>query len=665
MSDSPYATFTADDLARLDFKRLLKNDDDSFLRPLQERAQATLTKFKPITVEERLAGLRAIGFHAHGIYLPDSDRARQLVREEMLRIGSITDDDERLRRYYQLQVQGEGWEKRGIPGEWTGQQALARCTARFRICAWGRRGGKTRYAAAECVGIAKTRPGARIWVAAPISRLVDRPWEYIEEEVETNFDPSEIRYHRNTTQEKVFIFRNGTKISGVSMENVMSMAGEAIDLAVVDEAAQITPDSFYRGILPPLADRKGQVLLISSFEGEGDFFSMQMTKVQARIAEYRSRLTDMMESAPQIEWAYFQAPSYEVNFFAFPRGRKSEEIQVQERNMPVEEFLEQFGAVPMGSRERVYQEFNEKVHVGNFYFDPNLPVTLIADPSGGINEYAIIAVQDHHDDGEPYFAIVDEFYETGMTAEKIAPILRGRPWIGNVTDMIVDQGSGYDEIIRWAGLGFPAREVPDKPEVQESLPLVRNMLRNPDKYYWYYRDAVNRILALHGLEKDADLGMLTDDAKKLYAEVIESLRPDQLSPSDMERLRACSRIFVSVLCPDTITEFKMYSHEKKRKLNQEYKEKPRKFKDHIMDCVRYYVWDRFRHELTSPVALPRTYVGPSATLFTPAEVLPAYLRGEVEEGVTRIRTPGEGFLGHMRALHTPLNKGGRSYLAVA
>lgn len=654
-------TFSAEDLGKLDFSRLLKHEEENeFLRAMRERARAAATRFIPLTIEERFEGFRKIGFHPHGVFLPELEEANVMVRQELSQIGALQDADQRLLRYFELQQLGDRLEQRGIKGTWTGQQGVARSQARFRLVAWGRRGGKTIYAAHEAVGVALVRPGTRIWLVAPINRLVARAWEYIEQVIdEGRIEP---RIHRNTTQERQVTLANGSKIEGISAENVMSMAGEAIDLAVVDEAAQILPDAFYRGILPPLADREGQVLLISSFEGEGDFFSTQLTKVEAELAEYRSKETDMLEEMPDLEWEMFQAPSYDVNFFAFPQGRRTRTIQVQERNMPVEEFAEQYGAVPMGARERVYREFSEKIHVGDFPFDPDVPVHLVADPSGGINEYAVLVVQDHHDYDGPFFTVVDEFYEVSRTAEQIAPILRARPWIANVVEMIVDQGAAPDEPIRWSDLGFPAVPIPDKPDLEESIPLVRNMLRNPDRYYWLTRDITNRLLVRAGKQKDADFEMGPAENKKLLGEVLEEMRPEnnKLLSSDLDRLRGCSRIFIDVQCESTIDELKMYRYQKKRALNRNYRETPQDFKNHLMDCLRYYVWAHYRHELSAPVSLPRSYVGPASGFFSEADLRPMTPSQGVEP-----RVPGTGFLPYLRELYGPSTIRGRSYLAAS
>jgi terminase large subunit-like protein len=639
-----YGAWSAADIGRLDFRRLGKPDEDFYLRPLLERAESQAKKWSGISVEERFKGFRLLGFKPHGFYLPDQKQYADVVWSELRRLGKIDEVDERLKRYFKFQELTEQLQKKGIEGNWTGQQGVARSQAQFRLVGCGRRWGKTFYAAYEALAVCVVRPRARVWIAAPIMKLVSRSFsEYVIPLVEEL--GIKTKTIRDSTQDKYIVFENGSVIEGISLDNVMSVAGATIDFAIVDEAAQMLPDAWYRGILPPLASHNGQALLISSFEGQGDFFSDQSEKMKAEEAEYRSRITDIIEEAPKVEWETFQSPSYEANFFDFPQGRETPSIKLQERNMPPEEFAEQFGAIPGGTRERVYKEFVEKVHVGAYYYDPDEPVYLSIDPSTGINEYAVGAFQHWKVEGIEIVVMIDEFYRTGMTAEIVAPMLDRRPWRSNVTEAVVDAFAGQDEVIRWLSLGFPAIATPDPGEVEDGLPLVRNMLRHPERYYWWYRSKVNQVLEQMNLEPDADLGMLTRDTHEIYARVAENIAPDKLAREDIEWLRASSRLFLGDHCVNAVTEFKLYSYEKKRRQNLNYKEKPRKYKDHIMDLTRNHIWAHYRFELDNFPRLPRSYMGPSAS----SNYSPEDFGQPAPRPLTRVRSPGQGVLGQWRS----------------
>jgi hypothetical protein len=137
-----YADWTAADLAKLDFAKFARaNEEEFYLRPLLERAQAHSKKWEALSVEERFRGFKLLGFRPHGYYLPDEKRYRDLIWREVRRLGWLEDDDERLRAYFEFQQKTEQLEKIGIAGHWTGQQEVARSTAQFRLVGCGRRWG--------------------------------------------------------------------------------------------------------------------------------------------------------------------------------------------------------------------------------------------------------------------------------------------------------------------------------------------------------------------------------------------------------------------------------------------------------------------------------------------------------------------------------------------
>ena len=197
------------EVASLDFGVLTRAAGNDWLQQWEDRAAARLVPFQPVTPEERLEAFRRLNFRPHGLYVPDDeDAARELLKRSR-RIGDIAHPDQRLLEYHRLQDEGEVWEREGIEGHWTGQQALARSRARFRIAAWGRRGGKTTEAAMEAIGVATMRPRSWIWLAAPTMKLVSRAFDKVMEVVrDLNLKTTTVR---DTLQEKLCILDNGAR----------------------------------------------------------------------------------------------------------------------------------------------------------------------------------------------------------------------------------------------------------------------------------------------------------------------------------------------------------------------------------------------------------------------------------------------------------------------
>lgn len=628
-----------------------KKPVSSWLKGYRERTDANLYRFQPVTPEERMTGFAKINFRPHGLFVPDDEALQLDLRQRVNDVGNLVADDPkeaevlRMAAYSALQNETEQWQKDGIPGKWTGQQAVARSDRRFRIVAWGRRGGKTRYAAAEALAIAVLRPRSWVWLAAPIAKLTGRAFDYVVESCHDLGLADEKGYReRNQIQEKEIVLANGSRVEAISLENYLSAAGAAIDFAVIDEAAQIVPEAWYRAVLPPLIDRNGGALLISSYEGEGDFFSDKVLEVQKEVERAQTLGYDYKP-----EWEMFQAASYEVNFYAFPQGIHTKSLVDAKKEMPVIDFMEQFGAKVAGSRERVYPEFKERVHVGHFAYNPDHPVRLAADPSSGANPYAILAIQDY---GE-YFIIVDELYERNTKIEEYDPIMRRRPWAANVESMVLDYHWPHD-IVRWNEYGWKA--FPCQAHlVEEGIPVVRNMLRHSGKYDAFYRARMNFILRKMGLEPDSDHLLPADTLKEVLTEVEASLADDNLTPADIDALKDCSRIFVDRKCVNTIMELKAYQYKKRRNLNVNFQEAPRKYMDHLVDALRYYVFTYHRFAEHEDMPKLRSYM----------TIRSLELEDENQEELPPDPPEvvmGKRWLEYHRSLHAPRQSAVRSYL---
>lgn len=584
-------TITVDEiLDQLDFEKIVRDEvvqSDPFLQKLEERADSKLVPFTPVTPEERLASFEKIGYRPHGLYVPDDAVLRADLNTRLQTVGDIPEVGKRFTAYYQLQRECWEWQTNGVPGHWTGQMAITLSRAQFRLVAYGRRSGKTLHASREAIALALGRPRSWIWLAAPDMDLVDRCFEMVVQVLrDLQIKPDRLN---NSRQEKLIVLDNGSKIEGVSLE--ARNAGAAVDLAIIDEAAQVDPDAWNRVILPPLMDRNGQALLISSWEGDTGFF---FEKAEAAKHE-------MMSKGGESDWEVFQAPSYEVNFFMFPKGRRSESLIRAEKEMRMSphDFLEQFGAIPAGSRDKVFPEFKEKVHVGYFPFNPEHPVYVAADPAGGANPYGIVAIQDYGD----YFNVVDEFYESHISVEDISPILKRRPWFGNVTQMVVDSALPF-EIDRWCRMGWPAFPVSNKPKVDERIPLYRLWLRDPSRFRSFYRKKINEVLVERGMPPDYDLlgslegGMSEGEQVILAIEVEERISDLHMTEEDRAMLRGCARVRIDRSCYNTINEHKRYQYQKRKRGGSDlnYREVPMDKDNHIMDALGYFVWEEKRYE---------------------------------------------------------------------
>jgi len=651
-------------LSGLDFSRLSKGDAADWLKIWEDRASARLAPFRPMTPEERLEGFNKFNFRPHGIFVPEDEEQEREVRRRLRWVGDRVTPDERLREYHQLQDETAAWQQMGMAGHWTGQQALARSRARFRIAAWGRRGGKTTEAAMEAIVVADARPRSWIWLAAPTMKLVSRAFDKVMEMVRDH--GLKTRTIRDTNQEKLCILDNGARLEGISLDNIWTAAGAAIDLAIIDEAAQVYEAAWTRAILPPLTDRNGQALLISSWQGEGDFF---WTKAMDARSE-------MVRDGEEASWEMFQDASYDINFYAFPQGRQTPALLQASKEMEAYEFLEQFGGIPAASRDKVFPQFKEKVHVTDVEYNSDLPLIFAVDPSGGSNAYCVLILQEYTD----MTVVLDEIYETHRSTEEIAEILASKPYvkakqispegallpqweIEGVSDMICDSAQP-EEMRRWQRMGFPAYCIEKKPKVSERLPFMRNMLRDPVRFYRFYRSRVNRVLEEMECEPDTDHEMTQEEQRAIAIQVEEGLNDEHLLGETLAYLRSCARIRISRHCTHMIEEFKVYTFDKRAKsTNENYLEQPRDWMNHAMDAWGYYVWMKKRFE-GEPEAESYSYLETHREPDIDEDDISAErLSPEVLARMPVSR--GRMFLDHMRTYHQRGPYEPQSYLTVA
>lgn len=559
---------------------LLTTGEAPWLKTFQDRAEARALKFQPMTVADRFEGFQRIHYWPWGVFMPDDPEGVEAVRARLVEIGNIPDEDSRIAAYRAFQDETEGWETQGAPGHWTGPQGIARSSARFRIAGFGRRSGKTFHAAREGLVVALLRPRSTIWVAAPVMRLVSRGFDMIDELIADLHVPTVLR--RNGKDEKLIVLENGSRIEGMSLDNIFNAAGASVDFAIVDEAAQIVPDAWHRAIAPPLADKQGQALLISSYEGEEGWFYEQTRKAKAE------GLTS---------WEAFHGESWD-NFYAFPQGRKSPAILEEARSMDPQDFLEQFGAIPMHQRHLVYREFKSPVHLGDYPFNPKHPVRLAVDPSGGANEYAVAVLQDYergcgaHDN---CLHMIDEYYVAGVLADDVIAWCWRQPWAENVQDVILDSALP-SEVERWVRGKFTAFYVEDKPQPEERFPILKRLLRDPLRYYPFYRRKLAELLDADGKTLDAFERLEPPEQRRLTLALEESLADVNLfeRPADVAALRACARFFVDKRCVSVADEFRRYAYTRRKLYHHNLPERARAWKDHLLDALGYYVWHYHR-----------------------------------------------------------------------
>lgn len=241
---------------------------------------------------------------------------------------------------------------------WTphpGQQQVLASNARFRICACGRRWGKTEMAAHETFEYAFEHPGANIWWVAPTyNDANDLGFAKVRDIVPRNLLAEEPSRQVPRTIELV----NGSQISFRSAEREDSLRGVGLDFLVLDEAGSVPDRAWNEELRPTLADTLGEMLAIGTPKGRNWFHTWH-----ARGTDDAFDNTDA-----------WQSPTYEN-----PHVPDSE-IEDAKQEMPQRAFEQEFEAKFIDEAGGVFR--NVRDHIESYdlaEYDGEGPYTIGVD----------------------------------------------------------------------------------------------------------------------------------------------------------------------------------------------------------------------------------------------------------------------------------------------
>jgi terminase large subunit-like protein len=230
-----------------------------------------------------------------------------------------------------------------------------------------------------------------------------------------------------------------------SAQHPETLVGEGLSGAVFSEAAKLKPSVWFKYIRPTLADFNGWTYFGSTPEGKNWFYDMW----------------EQGQDPTRTDWVSWRAPAW-VNPYVYPGGcdekllesakvarrkgqlrewRKATQHCPNDRDLPespvgidpevwslfmdqsTEMFNQEIQALFTEYVGRVFKDFDEELHVGDFVFDPTWSTYACAD-YGFTNPFVWLLVQiDPH--GREV-RILDEYYETGRTTTEAAAEIASR-----------------------------------------------------------------------------------------------------------------------------------------------------------------------------------------------------------------------------------------------
>lgn len=199
-----------------------------------------------------------------------------------------------------------------------GQRQVVENAARFKVIAAGRRYGKSAVATLTALA-ALFQPNRRIWIVGPEYAHVEKIFQelYYILVVQLKVAGKDVKNSaaRKSKGDYYIELPWGSIVEGKSGTNPDSMAGEALDLVIFDEAAlEPNLETIWSQMLrPTLGDKQGSALFISTVRGKNDFYKLfKLGELGRRQSEGYVKIDGPEKDFR--DWASWAMPTY-VNPF--------------------------------------------------------------------------------------------------------------------------------------------------------------------------------------------------------------------------------------------------------------------------------------------------------------------------------------------------------------
>lgn len=242
--------------------------------------------------------------------------------------------------------------------------------ARFRVPVCGRRTGKSlmvgRDLSADLIKPPDADKRFTAWIVGPTYDLGEREFRVVWDDLivkhQLGRDPNVKKAYNKQTGVMYIEFPWRSRVEVRSATHPESLVGEALDRAILSEAAKLSPDTWPRFIRPSLSDKRGTADFPTTPEGHNWLYEVWKLGQNPDLPDFES-------------WNF---PSW-INTAVFPGGRQDPEILLMERTMTQEEFMQEVAADFASFTGKIYQDFDETKHVKQFQYNPEWPNYMTID----------------------------------------------------------------------------------------------------------------------------------------------------------------------------------------------------------------------------------------------------------------------------------------------
>jgi len=253
--------------------------------------------------------------------------------------------------------------------------------ARFKVLACGRRWGKTLLTSLMALAVL-FQMNRRVWIIGPDYSLCEKVFRELYSILVLQLKiivPGKKGRARNQKGDYYLETPWGSILEAKSMENPDSLAGEANDLIIIDEAALTTnlENIWVQMLNPTLMDKEGSAIFISTPRGKNNFYKLFLFGEKGkRQREGKLKITIDPETGinnDMTEWSSFQRTSYDNPLLAATPEKSKSEIDAAYRRsimsgkivMFKQEYLADFESVSDSCFPGFNVEATEKIQYPN------------------------------------------------------------------------------------------------------------------------------------------------------------------------------------------------------------------------------------------------------------------------------------------------------------
>jgi hypothetical protein len=397
------------------------------------------------------------------------------------------------------------------------------------------------------------QPKRRFWIVGPTYDLAEKEFRVVWDDLiigqKLGLDKRVKKAYSKRSGEMWIEFPWQTRVECRSADHPENLVGEKLHGAIMSEAAKHRKDTWERFIRPALADARGWATFPTTPEGFNWLYNLWQF----------GRSTDTTFK----DYESWQFPSWD-NPYVYPLGKDDPEIALIKATVLPAFFDQEIAAMFNAFVGKIYEEFQETVHVKEHRYNPFWPNYITFD-WGFTNPLA--AVEFQVDPATDRVYVWREHYKAGLMLDDHIRLIKAR-----------EQPPGYK-----LSLGFGDAASPES-VMKVSTQLVP-CLANPRSKSGTVKVSED-YMGKHTIESGWREGV---ELVKSFLQLRQvGVADDYGTPLEEPWLT------VDPSCVNTIREFNNYRAPDNGRADRNIREAARPYDDHALDAIRYGLMHIFK-----------------------------------------------------------------------